>query len=162
LGRLEEDTPEGRQRAVEEFAREHLGPFTGTTKLVRTWDNGYPILTYRSWDVLPDGAWTGNWWLVVVDAKRKGIITFVDHVAPRVATAEEVKVTRESAVATALGAMHTGEGWQVEVKEVQLVMSSPDSPSLGPVWCIVLSAGGQYRSLYPFAVDATTGKLLEP
>jgi hypothetical protein len=159
LAKLLENTAGGRLRAAEDFARAHLGPLTDATTLVETSETMGRLFTYTWANVLPDGAWTGDWWCVSIDTSEKGVVGFLRQRAPRTVAEEEVKVTREQALSVASHAMHVRDVGQMEARKIKLVLSSPDSPDLGPVWSVTLSEGGHGEPCL-FVVDGTTGKLL--
>ncbi|HQK95051.1 MAG TPA: hypothetical protein PLD23_16205, partial [Armatimonadota bacterium] len=115
-------------------------------------------------NVLPSGAWTGDWWSVEVDINPKagGVHAFIRQHAPRSVTEDEVNLSRDQAVEVARSALRRdGGGTQAaEMLETRLVLSSPNSPTRGPVWHVTLSEGESTR--LDFQVDGVTGEVLRP
>jgi len=73
-----------------------------------------------------------------------------------------VKLSRDDAVEAARKALRRSEGGteSPELTETRLVLSSPGSPTNGPVWHATFSAGRRER--LDFQIDGMTGKVLRP
>jgi len=97
---LAEDTPEGRLKEAEAFARAHLGPFTDRTRLISSHEIRDLGTDYLWANVLESGAWTGDWWLVMISAneRQRGVRCFYVERAPREVSEAEVVVGRERAL----------------------------------------------------------------
>jgi len=164
LTNLPDRSPDGRLKTAEGFARAHLGPFTDATKLVSQKKSMDVLFMYTWANVLPSGAWTGDWWSVEVDANPKagGVHAFIRQHAPRSVTEDEVKLSRDDAIEAAMRALRRSEGGteSPEPTETRLVLSSPGSPTNGPVWHVTFSAGRRER--LDFQIDGMTGKVLRP
>jgi len=161
---LPDASPQGRLEAAEVFARARLGPFTDATRLVSQKRSMGLLYQFHWANVLPSGAWTGDWWSVVVDTRegRAGVKAFIRRHAPRRVTEDEVKVSRDQAVEAALETHERlrRRGQPAEVRETRLVLSSPNSPNDGPVWHVTLS--GDESTRLDFQIDGMTGKVLRP
>jgi len=161
---LPDPSSDGRLKTAEQFARAHLGPFTDATQLVSEKQSMDVLFMYTWANVLPSGAWTGDWWSVEVDTNPKagGVHAFIQQHAPRCVTEDEVKLSRDDAIEAARKALRRdGGGTQaVEVLETRLVLSSPNSPTQGPVWHVTFSEAGAARR--GFQIDGITGKVLRP
>ena len=164
---LAEDTPEGRLKEAEGFARAHLGPFTDRTRLISSHDVRDLGTDYLWANVLDSGAWTGDWWSVTISANRRqrGVTSFSRQRAPREVAEAEVVVGRERALEiaeTRLPPTEPGaENQPVDVLDARLLLSSPNSPTGGPVWHIAMARkpGGQP---YAFTIDGMTGQIIGP
>ena len=161
---LPDPSSDGRLKTAEEFARAHLGPFTDATQLVSEKQSMDVLFMYTWANVLPSGAWTGDWWSVEVDTNPKagGVHAFIRQHAPRTVTEDEVKLSRDDAIEVARKALRRSEGAMEssELTETRLVLSSPGSPTNGPVWHVTFSAGRRER--LDFQVDGMTGEVLRP
>jgi hypothetical protein len=154
---------ESRQRAADAYAHAHLGPWTEWTQDTGVVESIGRLFIYRWANIRPDGAWTGDWWGVMVDTQERAIIGFFQQRASREVGLDEVKVTREQAIRLAMALYEGGAGTQgrkIEVAETKLIMSSRSSPGCGPAWVVSLLVAGTQPMTH--IVDGTTGELLKP
>jgi len=166
LALVTEDTAEERLKAAEGFARAHLGPFTESTHLVGSVQTGDHSLHLTWANVLPSGAWTGDWWSVTVSDRdgRCGVTSFSRRRAVRYATEDEVRVAESGAISVArevlakMTATQSGELLQIE--QTRLVLSYFLSPSGGPVWFVTLRSATP-GSRHELIIDAVSGKWLK-
>lgn len=161
---VEDTSSAGRLRAAEAFARSRLGPITEAAELVSQQPFMEAKHRYQWANVLPSGAWTGDWWSVTIciDGAKRGVTGFSRHRAPRQVTEDEVRISRDQAIEEALAIVRlTGrDPRSVKVRDTRLILSSLVSPTKGPVWSIEMEDGWSGR--LGCEIDAVTGKRLDP
>jgi len=157
LSPVEGDTPEARLEAAEAFARQHLGPCTDQTQLVEQADTAERFFYYTWANVLPSGAWTGDWWKVTVHAVEGAISGFFQQRAYRQVAEDDVRIDEDAARrAVARGVRGRGD---VEVTDSRLILSHPRAPEYGPLWFITFRVG-ETGAPREWVVDAVTGRRL--
>jgi hypothetical protein len=113
--------------------------------------------SYMWANVLPSGAWTGDWLVVKVKSSEGAVFAFLRQKAPRQVSEDEVTVGQEQAVKRARARLGHALGREAVLASTKLVLSSPQSPSGGPVWFISFDCQGERHVR---VIDGKTGKEL--
>jgi len=164
---LEVEPTEGSFRAeAERFARTHFAQWGETSQLIRDMRKGSGMHLYCWQNILPSGALTGGWCSVIIDAKRSGIVSFVQQNALVDNPESSVRVSKDEACKAAREAVTARVGEEVEVEVIgsQLILSYHAAPDYGPVWQVrmLLSLAGReaLTARDMITIDATTGEVL--